>query len=83
MMSEGRFTSGPWKMRVPQPAEHPSYTVVDGNGKYVAQVAIRAHNSAGDDARLIASSPTMYEYISKMAQEGDTDAAKIIANING
>lgn len=33
------------------------------------------------NARLIAASPTMHEYIKKQAEKGDADAAKIIAEI--
>ena len=33
------------------------------------------------NARLIAASPTMYEYINQRANEGDAHAAKIIASI--
>lgn len=34
------------------------------------------------NARLIAASPTMYEYIQKQAKGGDEDAAQIIRSIN-
>lgn len=33
------------------------------------------------DARLIAASPTLFEFVAKKASEGDADAARIIANI--
>ena len=33
------------------------------------------------NARLIASSPKMYEYIARKAKEGDSDATRIIATI--
>jgi hypothetical protein len=33
------------------------------------------------DARLIASSPVMYAFIVKRAEEGDADAARIISSI--
>ena len=35
------------------------------------------------NARLIASSPTMYEYINKKANNGDAEAKRIIEVING
>ena len=33
------------------------------------------------NARLIAASPTLYDYVAKKAAEGDADAARIIASI--
>lgn len=33
------------------------------------------------NARLIAASPTLFEFVAKKASEGDADAARIIANI--
>lgn len=33
------------------------------------------------NARLIAASPSLYEFVSRKASEGDEDAARLIANI--
>lgn len=47
--------------------------VVEGNAT--------SHPVCEDNARLISASPTMYEFIARKAQEGDADAAAIIAAI--
>lgn len=39
----------------------------------------KRHGDHAANARLIAACPTMYAYIAKKAQDGDADAARILA----
>lgn len=66
-----KHAPGPWSVRVPQPAEHPAYTIVDSNRKYVAQIAIRSHNNAGDDAKLIAEAPELLNIVEHLLAMAD------------
>lgn len=45
-------------------------------------VAAREAQETRANARLIAASPTMYEYIERRAEAGDSDAAAILEAIN-
>ena len=63
----------------------------EGSGKWLASQTGMVLDYSGcgshkcdvteEDARLIAASPTMYEYIIQRANEGDAHAAEIIASI--
>lgn len=74
----------PWQLHKSDVPRKP-YRIVDGYGANIAeilwQVQTMDEEQAEANARLIAASPTMYEYIKAKAQLGDEDAAKIIATI--
>lgn len=68
------FTPGPW--------------FTTGHGEIVTgappcdSIAMVLMHAAGPaNARLIAASPTLYEFVAKKAAEGDRDAAALIAAI--
>jgi len=85
-MSETKHTPGPWAAIRSIPEEG-----CDGWWiKAQPHAALRGFthdfawvNGGGDEneanARLIAACPTMYAYIAKKAQDGDADAARILA----
>lgn len=94
-MSKASFTPGPWRWcgryllqdrkdsdgnAITNPYSTPcGYPIADdgsSGGEYNATIDTDSPN-----ARLIAACPKMFEYISKRAQEGDEDAAEIIASI--
>ena len=81
-MSETKHTRGPWRAdrnrgcksifgarRSPH-APEPDIAFTTGLANEKADRA---------NARLIAACPTMYAYIAKKAQDGDADAARILA----
>ena len=49
------------------------------NGEYIARCNWKNGTS---NARLIAASPTMYEYLRKRAEDGDVEAKAIMESIN-
>lgn len=74
-MSEAKHTQGPWRY-----VHAPGYCgeLIAQDGTTIAEFVVEP---SLDNARLIAASPTMYEYINQRANEGDAHAAKIIASI--
>lgn len=64
------------------------YTVVGVDSTFIAECGRTADAAPSEraadaaNARLIAAGPTMYEFIARKAQEGDADAAAIIAAVN-
>jgi len=75
------YTKGPWHtVKLTK-----QWGVYEQDGTSIAKVGdaygvIAERREA--NARLIAASPTMYEYIASKANAGDEDAARIIASIN-
>lgn len=87
-MSKAKYTPGPWTTdEDDHDAPHQNIKVKAGKHHTVCTVwiddaPVRDFNSTQQaNARLIAASPTMYEYINQRASEGDAHAAKIIASI--
>lgn len=88
-VSECKATPGPWAWYGPTRGEGLTFTheahVGPGEGNDacgpIAAVSGDDDEEAVANARLIAACPTMYEFIRKEAQEGDADAAAIIATI--
>jgi hypothetical protein len=88
-MSKPKFTPGPW-MVVPDAdgyrKEDAARIVWGSQGPghgAVCEVSSYSRPSPAANALLIAAGPTMYEYIAKKANEGDTHAAEIIAAADG
>ena len=74
-----KFTSGTWTA---SPEEGTTEWRVDaGTWGIAICVDFPGDGEVEANARLIAASPTMYEYINKLANNGDENAASIIANI--
>ena len=74
-----KFTSGTWTA---SPEEGATEWRVDAGTWGIAICAdFPGDGEVEANARLIAASPTMYEYINKLANNGDENAASIIANI--
>ena len=74
-----KFTSGTW---IASPEEGMTEWRVDAGVWGIAICAdFPGDGNVEANARLIAASPTMYEYINKLANNGDENAASIIANI--
>ena len=74
-----KFTSGTWTA---SPEEGTTEWRVDAGTWGIAICAdFPGDGEVEANARLIAASPTMYEYINKLANNGDENAASIIANI--
>src|SRR5262245_42206255 len=95
-MPETKFTPGPWKPHTDMDGRHLGYAITseapefkrDENWPYHPRIAVAEHSKgsapmevAKANARLIAASPRMFAYIQKRANEGDQDAAEIIASI--
>jgi hypothetical protein len=73
-------TPGPWQVLAGT-----IVTVKDKDGNIIFNVGYTPEAPGSnkfwtvrDNARLIAASPTMYEYVLKKANEGDIEAKKII-----
>lgn len=93
--SKQSFTPGPWAFGADGEKIITDYRDVHGNmtddnwlkGGWAKSVAViryggwMADEEARANGRLISASPSLYEYVSKKASEGDEDAARIIANI--
>ena len=67
------FTPGPWIVDYRKPND---LWIHGQDGEWIANLAGKKA-----DARLIAASPTLYEYVKKMADKGDKDATELIAGI--
>lgn len=77
-MSDTRHTPGPWICNPDYGTEN-FYRIWDENGNY--------HDDTSSDmmdanAKLIAASPLLYEYVWKKAQEGDEEAKSTLALSN-
>ena len=80
--SEMAHTPGPWKITKCRAGKNGTALSIwrnNGDEKNTGfkTIAMNVHHEP--DARLIAACPTMYEYIIKKANEGDAEAARIVA----
>ena len=86
-----KHTPGPWIAQIPNIGEDPFERDERGNqyweikpaemlfdGRYLDVTAWTSEANA----RLIAASPTMYEYIVRRAEIGDSEAKSILETIN-
>lgn len=73
-----RHTNGPWRFV----GKFGAGWLVDPNIAVVYGGKPTGHDVDGEsNARLIAASPRMYDFIKHLADEGDADAAALIAAI--
>lgn len=78
-MTKAKHTPGPWRVSGHRLA---AFAKLNGINVVVADCdQTLGYSESEANARLIAASPTMYEYINQRANEGDAHAAKIIASI--
>ena len=88
MEQKAAHTPGPWQIEwnVAQGGE--GHYITDNNdmGELSRIAAVLFHDDADGEtranARLIAASPTMYDYLVERAQSGDARAASIVEAIN-
>ena len=79
-MAKSRHTQGPWSYNEESPNR---VTAPEGDtvaATYGGMVGIEEQVS---NTRLIAAAPTMYEYIARMASEGDQQAQTILSAMEG
>ena len=86
MEQKAAHTPGPWKFGKELTARSGEWLVSFNAGSKGRGIAI-AETRAGSgneeaNARLIAASPTMYDYLVERAQSGDARAASIVEAIN-
>ena len=79
-MAKSRHTPGPWTYN-----ENSANRVTGPTG---ATIAATYGGTVGtqeqvSNTRLIANAPTMYEYVVKLAAEGDEEAGSIVAVVEG
>ena len=88
MEQKAAHTPGPWQIEwnVAQGGEGHYITVSNDMGELSRIAAVLFHDDADGEtranARLIAASPTMYDYLVERAQSGDARAASIVEAIN-
>ena len=91
-MKQSKHTPGPYRaVYNPSRNEYQIYGGSDVNkytdeelidGKYTTMVYYITTIYDPDEARLIAASPEMYDFILEKAQAGDKEAQSIISDIN-
>ena len=69
-----QHTPGPWYL-------NPRGWVVQSTGDIVTR--LECSNNKDWDARLIASAPTMFDYLTLLASRGNDEAREIIKKITG
>lgn len=86
-----KHTPGPWTYKIKPLKSCPNCNPNPGSIAHVMEKGKNEYSSICDiyseinqkaNARLIASSPTMYQYILRKSIEGDLDAKQIIDKIN-
>lgn len=81
-----KHTPGPWKFGKELTARSGEWLVsfdAGSKGRGIAIAETRAGSGSEEaNARLIAASPTMYDYLVERAQSGDARAASIVEAIN-
>ena len=88
MEQKAAHTPGPWQIEwnVAQGGEGHYITDSNDMGELSRIAAVLFHDDADGEtranARLLAASPTMYDYLVERAQSGDARAASIVEAIN-
>ena len=86
MEQKAAHTPGPWKFGKELTARSGEWLVsfdAGSKGRGIAIAETRAGSGNEEaNARLIAASPTMYDYLVERAQSGDARAASIVEAIN-
>ena len=86
MEEKAAHTPGPWKFGKELTARSGEWLVsfdAGSKGRGIAIAETRAGSGNEEaNARLIAASPTMYDYLVECAQSGDARAASIVEAIN-
>ena len=82
-VSKATPTPGPWELTfIPQgPRGAAGFCFIHRGGDIIAPSLPNGAPHHEANARLMVASPTMYEYITKKANEGDEDAKIIIEQI--
>jgi hypothetical protein len=78
----GKWTAGPWYVR-PSSTGLVNRQVCDADGKMVATINSTCNDSANREAnaRLIAASPMLYEYVKERASLGDKKALDLLKTL--
>lgn len=71
-------TKGPWVVEAGGPRLINTHARVISAADGLGPVAY----ATGENARLIASAPRMYEFVAKKAEAGDSEAAQLLESIN-
>ena len=88
MEQKAAHTPAPWRIEwnTAQGGEGHYITDINDMGEISRIAAVLFHDDADGEtranARLIAASPTMYDYLVERAQSGDARAASIVEAIN-
>ena len=88
MEQKAAHTRGPWQIEWNAAQGGEGHYITDSNdmGELSRIAAVLFHDDADGEtranARLIAASPTMYDYLVERAQSGDARAASIVEAIN-
>ena len=86
MEQKAAHTPGPWKFGKELGARNGEWLVsfdAGSKGRGIAIAETRTGPGSEEaNARLIAASPTMYDYLVERAQSGDARAASIVEAIN-
>jgi len=76
-----KHTSGPWKAFKTSSKRCAEVISDRENWEHICELPKLRHPDFWGNAQLIAASPAMYEYILGKANDGDTEAIKIIEAI--
>ena len=79
-MTKSRHTQGPWSYNEESPNR---VTAPQGDTVAATYGGMVGMEEQVSNTRLIASAPTMYEYIGRKAAEGDQEAQAIVSAIEG
>ena len=88
MEQKAAHTPAPWRIEWNTAQGGEGHYITDSNdmGELSRIAAVLFHDDADGEtranARLIAASPTMYDYLVERAQSGDARAASIVEAIN-
>ena len=73
-----QHTPGPWRAQI----NHCTHAVISPDGFDIALLRASDFDSEAN-ARLIASAPTMFDYLTLLASRGNDEAHEIIKKITG
>ena len=88
MKQKAAHTPAPWQIEWNAAQSGEGHYITDSNdmGELSRIAAVLFHDDADGEtranARLLAASPTMYDYLVERAQSGDARAASIVEAIN-